>query len=66
MFKKNSRVSNQLLMFCVHQKRPGSFGHELHDAATYCEWGVDYVKVICTTELILCKAVKDRIDSPHT
>ena len=25
--------------------RPGSFEHELQDAKTYAEWGVDYVKV---------------------
>jgi alpha-galactosidase len=25
--------------------RPGSFGHEWQDAATYASWGVDYVKV---------------------
>jgi len=27
------------------QKRPGSLGHELQDAKTYAQWGVDYVKV---------------------
>ena len=29
------------------QDRPGSFTHEERDAATYCAWGVDYVKVRC-------------------
>lgn len=24
--------------------RPGSYQHELLDAATYCSWGVDYLK----------------------
>lgn len=33
------------------QDRPGSYGHEALDAATYAEWGVDYVKVDwCHTE----------------
>ncbi len=27
------------------QKRPGSLNHEVQDAKTYAEWGVDYVKV---------------------
>jgi hypothetical protein len=27
------------------QGRPGSLGHEAHDAATYCAWGIDYVKI---------------------
>lgn len=27
------------------QKRPGSYQHELQDARTYAQWGVDYVKV---------------------
>eukprot|EP00117_Sycon_ciliatum_P036047 scpid34671/ scgid27197/ Alpha-galactosidase; Alpha-D-galactoside galactohydrolase; Melibiase len=27
------------------QKRPGSWTHELQDAATYCEWGIDYLKI---------------------
>jgi alpha-galactosidase len=27
------------------QGRPGSYGHEMQDALTYAEWGVDYVKV---------------------
>ena len=27
------------------EERPGSFGHELIDAQTYADWGVDYVKV---------------------
>ncbi len=27
------------------EKRPGSLDHELQDAKTYAEWGVDYVKV---------------------
>jgi alpha-galactosidase len=26
-------------------KRPGSQGHEVQDAKTYAEWGIDYVKV---------------------
>lgn len=26
------------------QSRPGAYGHELQDAATYCEWGLDYLK----------------------
>ena len=25
--------------------RPGSYGYELQDAATYCDWGVDFVKI---------------------
>lgn len=33
------------------QKRPGSKGHELQDARTYAEWGVDYLKYDwCNTE----------------
>ncbi|XP_065831212.1 uncharacterized protein [Oscarella lobularis] len=27
------------------QKRPAAYGHELQDAATYCEWGIDYLKI---------------------
>jgi alpha-galactosidase len=27
------------------QKRPGSYQHELQDARTYAQWGLDYVKV---------------------
>eukprot|EP00730_Choanoeca_flexa_P020240 TRINITY_DN9898_c0_g3_i1.p1 TRINITY_DN9898_c0_g3~~TRINITY_DN9898_c0_g3_i1.p1 ORF type:complete len:875 (+),score=209.98 TRINITY_DN9898_c0_g3_i1:2-2626(+) len=27
------------------QSRPGSYGHELVDAATYCDWGLDYIKI---------------------
>jgi alpha-galactosidase len=27
------------------QKRPGSYNHEVQDARTYAEWGIDYVKV---------------------
>ena len=27
------------------QSRPGSYHHELLDIATYCDWGVDYIKV---------------------
>jgi alpha-galactosidase len=27
------------------EKRPGSYGHEVQDAKTYAEWGIDYVKV---------------------
>eukprot|EP00911_Craspedida_sp_UC1_P000147 UC1_evm1s118 len=27
------------------QKRPGSYQHELLDAQTYCDWGIDYLKV---------------------
>ncbi|KAJ9469111.1 putative alpha-galactosidase [Diplonema papillatum] len=27
------------------QKRPGSYGYEAIDAQTYCDWGVDYVKI---------------------
>ena len=27
------------------EDRPGSFGHEAQDMATYAEWGVDFVKV---------------------
>jgi alpha-galactosidase len=27
------------------ENRPGSYGHELQDAKTYAEWGIDYVKV---------------------
>lgn len=27
------------------QQRPGSFGYEAVDAASYCSWGVDYLKV---------------------
>ena len=26
------------------QNRPGSYQHELQDAATYCDWGLDYLK----------------------
>ena len=26
------------------QNRPGAFEHELIDAATYCDWGLDYLK----------------------
>jgi hypothetical protein len=26
------------------QQRPGSYSYELVDAATYCEWGLDYLK----------------------
>jgi hypothetical protein len=26
------------------QQRPGSYAHELQDAATYCSWGLDYLK----------------------
>lgn len=25
--------------------RPGSYGYELMDSATYCDWGVDFVKI---------------------
>ena len=27
------------------QGRPGSYAHELTDAASYCDWGLDYLKV---------------------
>ena len=27
------------------QRRPGAYGYEAQDAATYCAWGVDYLKV---------------------
>ena len=27
------------------QGRPGSLNHELIDAATYCDWGIDYIKI---------------------
>jgi hypothetical protein len=27
------------------QLRPGSLDHELIDAATYCAWGIDYIKI---------------------
>eukprot|EP01062_Namystynia_karyoxenos_P040648 TRINITY_DN2961_c0_g2_i1.p1 TRINITY_DN2961_c0_g2~~TRINITY_DN2961_c0_g2_i1.p1 ORF type:complete len:910 (+),score=243.65 TRINITY_DN2961_c0_g2_i1:97-2730(+) len=27
------------------QKRPGSYNHEAIDAATYCSWGIDYIKI---------------------
>src|ERR1700751_1166023 len=27
------------------QKRPGSYGHEVQEAKTYADWGVDYVKI---------------------
>eukprot|EP00050_Salpingoeca_kvevrii_P007394 m.295919 g.295919 ORF g.295919 m.295919 type:complete len:914 (+) comp13288_c0_seq1:1-2742(+) len=27
------------------QSRPGAYNYELIDAATYCEWGVDYLKI---------------------
>jgi len=27
------------------QKRPGSYRHELQYAQTYCDWGIDYLKV---------------------
>ena len=27
------------------QKRPGSFDHEVQDAKTYAEWGIDYIKI---------------------
>jgi alpha-galactosidase len=27
------------------QKRPGSYNHEVQDAKTYAEWGIDYIKV---------------------
>lgn len=33
------------------QERPGSYGYEFQDAATYAEWGIDFVKVDwCYTE----------------
>jgi len=33
------------------EKRPGSLDHELQDAKTYADWGVDYVKIDwCHTE----------------
>ncbi len=33
------------------ENRPGSYGHEVQDAKTYAEWGIDYVKVDwCNTE----------------
>jgi hypothetical protein len=31
------------------QDRPGSYGFEAIDAATYCDWGFDYVKVRAAT-----------------
>lgn len=30
------------------QLRPGGLGHEVIDAQTYAEWGVDYLKVRCS------------------
>ena len=27
------------------QQRPGSLNYELIDAATYCAWGIDYIKI---------------------
>ena len=27
------------------QSRPGSRDHELIDARTYCDWGIDYIKI---------------------
>jgi alpha-galactosidase len=27
------------------QGRPGSLNHELIDAQTYCDWGLDYIKI---------------------
>ena len=46
-------VHSQNLMFGLYtargsgtcQGRPGSLNHELIDAATYCSWGLDYIKI---------------------
>eukprot|EP01047_Picozoa_sp_COSAG01_P053664 COSAG01_NODE_5778_length_4038_cov_40.442244_4_plen_86_part_00 len=28
------------------QGRPGSLNYEYIDAATYCDWGLDYIKIV--------------------
>lgn len=46
-------LHNRSLLFGIYtaahgltcQRRPGSYGFEAQDVATYCEWGVDYIKV---------------------
>lgn len=35
------------------QGRPGSLNHEYLDAASYCEWGIDYIKIDA------CKGAED-------
>merc|ERR1712080_470931 len=39
------------------QGRPGSLNHELIDAATYCDWGIDYIKIDA------CKGAQDEFNS---
>ena len=32
------------------QGRPGAYAHELIDAKTYCDWGLDYLKNVRATD----------------
>jgi len=34
------------------QGRPGAYAHELVDAKTYCDWGLDYLKNVRATEYL--------------
>ena len=38
------------------QGRPGAYAHELVDAKTYCDWGLDYLKNVRATEYMLTKS----------
>ena len=36
------------------QNRPGAYQHEEIDAATYCDWGLDYLKGLLHTSVAEC------------
>ena len=38
------------------QGRPGAYAHELVDAKTYCDWGLDYLKNVRATDCLLTKS----------
>ena len=41
-----SHITSHCTSHCTSpfQNRPGAYAHEAIDAATYCEWGLDYLK----------------------